>query len=74
MTGTINGVIVRETQRPRPDSGNGPAAGRLYNVLVEHFCAEQVFKDVDNIERRSSSDVLLALIGPQWPTPSTPGG
>jgi hypothetical protein len=25
-------------------------AGRLYDVLVEHFPAEQVFKDVDNIE------------------------
>ncbi len=25
-------------------------AGRLYDVLVEHFPAEQVFKDVDNID------------------------
>jgi hypothetical protein len=25
-------------------------AGRLYDVLVEHFGAEQVFKDVDTIE------------------------
>jgi N-acetylneuraminic acid mutarotase len=54
-------------------------AGRLYDVLVEHFPAEQVFKDVDNIEPGDefveritaaveSCDVLLALIGPQWLT------
>ena len=54
-------------------------AGRLYDVLVEHFPAEQVFKDVDNIEPGedfveritaavASCDVLLALIGPQWLT------
>ena len=54
-------------------------AGRLYDVLVEHFPAEQVFKDVDNIEPGDefveritaavgSCDVLLALIGPNWLT------
>jgi tetratricopeptide (TPR) repeat protein len=54
-------------------------AGRLYDVLVEHFPAEQVFKDVDNIDPGddfveritaavSSCDVLLALIGQQWLT------
>jgi hypothetical protein len=54
-------------------------AGRLYDVLVEHFPAEQVFKDVDNIEPGEdfvdritaavgTCDVLLALIGPQWLT------
>jgi hypothetical protein len=54
-------------------------AGRLYDVLVEHFPAEQVFKDVDSIEPGedfveritaavSSCDVLLALIGRQWLT------
>ena len=54
-------------------------AGRLYDVLVEHFPAEQVFKDVDNIEPGEdfveritasvgSCDVLLALIGLQWLT------
>jgi hypothetical protein len=48
-------------------------------VLVEHFHAEQVFKDVDNIEPGEdfveritaavgSCDVLLALIGPRWLT------
>jgi hypothetical protein len=54
-------------------------ARQLYDVLVEHFPAEQVFKDVDNIEPGEdfvqritaavgSCDVLLALIGPQWLT------
>jgi hypothetical protein len=54
-------------------------AGRLYDVLVEHFPAKQVFKDVDDIEPGedfveritaavASCDVLLALIGPQWLT------
>ena len=48
-------------------------------MLVEHFPAEQVFKDVDSIEPGedfveritaavASCDVLLALIGPQWLT------
>jgi hypothetical protein len=51
----------------------------LYDLLVEHFSAEQVFKDVDNIapgedfvERITtavgSCDLLLALIGPDWLT------
>ena len=51
--------------------------GRLYDKLVEHFPAEQIFRDVDSIEPGedfveritatvSSCDVLLALIGPQW--------
>ena len=54
-------------------------AGRLYDVLVEHFPAEQVFKDVENIEPGEdfveritaavgSCDVLLVLIGPHWLT------
>ena len=54
-------------------------AGRLYDVLVEHFPADQVFKDIDNIDPGDdfvdriaaaveSCDVLLALIGPQWLT------
>jgi multiple sugar transport system substrate-binding protein len=54
-------------------------ARQLYNVLVEHFRPEQVFKDVDNIEPGQdfveqitkavgSCEVLLALIGPQWLT------
>jgi hypothetical protein len=54
-------------------------AERLYDVMVEHFHAEQVFKDVDNIDpgddfveriatEVGSCDVLLALIGQQWLT------
>ena len=54
-------------------------ARQLYNVLVENFPAEQVFKDVDNIDPGDefveritaaveSCDVLLALIGPNWLT------
>jgi hypothetical protein len=54
-------------------------ARRLYDVLVEHFRAEDVFKDVDNIEPGEdfieritaavgSCNVPLALIGPQWLT------
>jgi multiple sugar transport system substrate-binding protein len=54
-------------------------ARQLYDVLVEHFPAEEVFKDVDNIDPGDefveritaavkSCDVLLALIGPTWLT------
>ncbi len=54
-------------------------ARQLYDVMVERFGAEQVFKDVDNIEPGDdfveritsavgSCDVLLALIGPRWLT------
>ena len=54
-------------------------AQQLYDVLVEHFPREQVFKDIDNIgpgedfvERITaaveSCDALLALIGPEWLT------
>jgi polar amino acid transport system substrate-binding protein len=57
----------------------GWPAGRLYDLLIERFPAEQVFKDVDNIDPGddfverltaavASCDVLLALIGPQWLT------
>jgi hypothetical protein len=61
------------------------AAGRLNDALVQHFPAEQVFKDVDSIEPGedfveritaavSSCDVLLALIGPQWLTVTNRNG
>jgi hypothetical protein len=54
-------------------------ARQLYDVLVENFRAEQMFKDIDNIEPGEnfveritaavgSCDVLLALIGPNWLT------
>jgi hypothetical protein len=52
-------------------------AAQLYDVLVDHFPAEQVFKDVDNIEPGNefveritaaveSCDVRPARIGRQW--------
>ena len=52
---------------------------RLYDVLVQHFPAERVLKDIrsiepgdDIVERITAEvafcDVLLALIGPQWLT------
>jgi glycerophosphoryl diester phosphodiesterase len=52
-------------------------ARQLYEVLVDRFGAESVFKDVDDIEPGddfveriteavASCDVLLALIGNQW--------
>jgi hypothetical protein len=60
-------------------------AQQLYDVLVEHFSPEHVFKDIDNIGpgedfvRRiiaavESCDVLLALIGPQWLTITNKNG
>ncbi|MGB7963090.1 MAG: toll/interleukin-1 receptor domain-containing protein, partial [Propionicimonas sp.] len=52
-------------------------ARQLYEVMISRFGADQVFKDVDNInpgddfvERLAqavgSCDILLALIGRQW--------
>jgi hypothetical protein len=60
-------------------------ARELYDVLVKHFPAEEVFKDVDNIDPGDdfvervaaavgSCDVLLVLIGPQWLTISDENG
>ena len=59
----------------REDSG--PYAGRLRDVLSQHFGAEQVFRDIDTInpgerfprvieQAVGSCDALLALIGPTW--------
>jgi hypothetical protein len=52
-------------------------AGRVYDWLGDHYGREAVFKDVDSIDpgrpwRQAidtavgSSDVVIALIGPQW--------
>ena len=52
-------------------------ARQLYEVMISRFGADQVFKDVDNInpgddfvdrlaEAVGSCDILLALIGRQW--------
>ena len=54
-------------------------AGRLHDRLAEHFGARRVFIDVDSIEPGldfaesieravDASEVLLAVIGPQWLT------
>jgi hypothetical protein len=60
-------------------------AGWLYDRLVEHYGAEQVFKDVDSIRLGAdfvdsitaavgACDVLLALIGDEWLTCTDEGG
>jgi len=60
-------------------------ARELYDLLVKHFAADQVFKDVDNIDPGDdfvervtaavgSCDVLLVLIGPRWLTISDENG
>jgi hypothetical protein len=52
-------------------------AGRVYDWLGDHYGSEAVFKDIDSIDPGrpwrqaidtavSSSDVVIALIGPQW--------
>jgi hypothetical protein len=59
----------------RADSGT--IVGRIYDSLVARFGKAQIFMDVDNIpsgtdfrdvlqENLDKSDVVLALIGPQW--------
>ena len=71
MSPCLDGSSSATDVRKRPGQH-----GRLYDVLVKHFPAEQVFKDVDNIEPGDdfveriaaavgSCDVLLALIGPR---------
>lgn len=69
-----NGVFV--SYRRQETSG---IAGRLYDRLTQRLGAEHVFMDVDSIEVGANfaevieravdaSDVLLAVIGPQWLT------
>jgi tetratricopeptide (TPR) repeat protein len=59
----------------RDDSG--PFAARLSDRLCEHFGAERVFRDIDNIavgvkfpeliqQRIDGSDAVLAVIGRRW--------
>lgn len=60
-------------------------AGRIYDRLVERFGREHVYRDVDSGEpgedfiaairtRIEQSDVLLAIIGPQWLTAADDSG
>jgi hypothetical protein len=59
----------------REDSGI--IVGRIFDRLVAHYGADTVFRDIDNIppgidfrkyinEALSSTDILLAIIGPDW--------
>lgn len=60
----------------RRDDSAGQA-GRIYDTLCQHFGAQQIFMDIDNIEPGidfikamedavSSCDVLLAIVGRSW--------
>ena len=53
-------------------------SGRIFDKLSEHFGADSVFMDVDNIpfgidfrehiaDILARSDILLAIVGPDWP-------
>lgn len=73
-TGTPGGVFVSYRRE-----GTGHFAGRVADRLVERFGADQVFMDVESIEPGldfrdviagaiDRCAVLLAIIGPGWPT------
>jgi len=60
-------------------------AGRLYDILVEHFGSAQVFRDVDTIapgddfveiieKSIGAADVVIALIGREWLSAANPDG
>ena len=66
----------------REDSGI--IVGRIFDRLVAHYGTDTVFRDIDNIppgidfreyinEALSSTDILLAVIGPGW-VGKTPDG
>jgi hypothetical protein len=60
----FNSYRRRETSWP---------ARQLYDVLVKHFSAEQVFKDVDNID--PGGDFVGLISGRSRPAQGTgPGG
>jgi uncharacterized membrane protein YhaH (DUF805 family) len=63
----------------------GAIAGRIFDRLVGHYGADQVFMDIDSIplgldfrehiqETLTRCDVLLAIIGPRWAAPDQKGG
>jgi hypothetical protein len=67
----------------RDDTGG--EAGRIYDRLVERFGRQLVFRDVDSLEPGrdfvdtilaaiSSTDVLLAVMGPRWLTATDAAG
>src|SRR6516225_4959456 len=66
----------------REDSGI--IVGRIFDRLVAHYGADTVFRDIDNIppginfrdyinEALSTTDILLAVVGPGW-AGKTPDG
>jgi TIR domain len=66
----------------REDSG--VIVGRIFDRLVAHYGAETVFRDIDNIPpgidfRKyidgvlDRTDILLAVVGPQWAGKTTDG-
>src|ERR1700761_2136972 len=68
----------------RHDESSGHA-GRLYDSLAHHFSTKNVFIDVQSIqggtnfvdtivENIKKSDVLLAIIGPEWISERTSTG
>ena len=67
----------------RDDTGS--IAGRIFDQLVGHFGADQVFMDIDSIpfgldfrehiqETLKHCDVLLAIVGRNWAAPDQKGG
>ena len=67
----------------REDSGI--IVGRIFDRLVAHYGADTVFRDIDNIppginfrdyinEALSTTDILLAVIGPDWAGKTPDGG
>ena len=58
--------------------------GRIFDRLLAHYGADTVFRDIDNIppgidyrkyisEALASTDILLAIVGPQWTGKTTDG-
>ncbi|MGB5762185.1 MAG: toll/interleukin-1 receptor domain-containing protein [Sedimenticolaceae bacterium] len=77
----VRGLKVFLSYR-RDDSAD--VTGRLYDRLIEHFGAPQVFKDVDSIppgvdfraylaDQIGACNVMLAVIGARWLTPDANG-
>jgi uncharacterized membrane protein YhaH (DUF805 family) len=63
----------------------GAIAGRIFDRLVGHYGADQVFMDIDSIpfgldfrehiqETLKRCDVLLAIVGKNWAAPDEKGG
>ena len=77
----MNGQIFISYRR----TDSAASAGRLYVHLCDHFPSDKIFIDVDEIplgvdfaeviqETVGSSDVLIAVVGPRWLTPTDEQG